>query len=366
MPVCALLGAFATPACSNHLEDVFCDPNCPAVTDDSLLLPIRPDAEVVDDCAACSAVACAEERASCLEDGACTRDLRCLDACSDQGCLDACRGQAGRDGLSPFVNDLLICTAQSCSVQCRTGANWECVQAFDWPKREVQSIKERVRFGTSFRSVGLGAVSSRVALMGATIRTCDLISGCVARTATLDASNGADLELPTGTADSTFRGFFDIDSDEAGWFGAHYRVYFAPLSGDGLAEMPLITDLYPAGVLGWHPSPESASLWAYAGDCAYTPANVHFEIVGRPEVPVAHLRLTGLSFEASDSGIGAAFFPELTVTPLPGGSNEVVTLQAVVPDEAGAGGLRVVARREVALSAGRELVVYLPPLSRTD
>jgi hypothetical protein len=343
---------------------LFCDSDCvPPV-------PFLPDPGAVDACAECFQLNCQEPLESCLEDDACTEQLACESECDDPGCYEDCLGLAGMDGFSPFADDLVTCKTRACAEECQVGQNWACVGEFRWPKAEVQSVERHVRFGTSLLYfVGIGNESgSRITLAGASVRVCES-AGCRAGSTTLDAANGAVVELSTGNTSGSFRGFFDVESDEIGPVGTHYRVYFTPIVRAGLSELPIITELAALQTLGWLPSPETAALWVYVGDCLYqSGARVRIELPARPEAAVAHATPSGLSLDAGETTAGVAFFPYLDVSP-PALSNlldsETVTVQAVLLGDDPKDD-RVVARREVSLRKGWTTIAALGPLAAGD
>jgi hypothetical protein len=363
-----LLSCLTLAACSNDLDELFCDPNCPAKVATSRLLAFRPDPDAVSSCKNCTENACAQPRAACLEDDACTAQLLCRSECDDPGCLEDCRGLAGMDGVSPLITDLLACQDHECGIKCKTGQNWACTGGFRWPRAEGQSIEQRVSFGTSFQALGFSnELGSRIPLAGAAVRAC--IDNTCLHDQFLDASNSAVMSLHTGTADGTFRGFFEVESDEIGLFGTHYRVYWPPLSRAGTSAMPIITDLLPLSALGWLPSPELATLWVYAGDCQNgIRSRVRIELPMRPDARVAHQTAAGLSLAATETTIGSAFFPELSVTPstLRPDSDMVIVQAVLLGSEEDAGVERVVSRREISLRKGWMTIVSLLPLASDE
>jgi len=373
-----LLALTLLPGCSNDLDDLFCDSDCPVETpaaaaddpdadaalevDAARLLPIRPDPKVEEACADCSEVRCREAREACLLDDACTEQLYCMDACHDPGCWEECRGLAGVEGPSPYLSDLVVCTHGGCAEECRTGENWACAEEYQWPPSDAQTIHNRLQFGGRFRwgAVDTRGNESRVSLMGAKLSVCDeLLSGCVAA-GELDASNAADVELPTVNQGRNFLGFFEIDNGDLGIVASKYRAFLPPLSRDGRFELVMITDLLPFSEFLWLPAEDTASLWVYVVDCTVLAARVYVEIVGRPDVPVAYLGPNGrFNADGDEAAQGVAFFPELSVTPSGLSTDEAITIQAFLLDEDG--NKQVVAKREIALRAGYEHVAVVAP-----
>ncbi len=370
--------ALAPSGCSNDLDELFCEPECPEAAPDAggdgaqpaRLLPFLPDPNAVDECAECFEKKCEAEIANCFEDDACTSQLQFASECDDPGCFEEYRGEAGMAGASPFATDTLACKNRECASECQVGLNWACVGDFRWPKATVPFIEQRVRFGTSFQAFGVGNdTGARAALAGASVRICTSFI-CETASQVLDASNSALVQLPTGNSDGTFRGFFEVEDDEIGIVGTHYRVYWPPLARPGVSAMPIVPESYTGPALAWLPSPELAALWVYVGDCTQTTqgARIRVELGNRPSEPVAYGTPDGLSLEALETTAGAAFFPALSVSPalssLP--DSETVTVQAVWLSGREPVEEKVVARREVSLRKGWTTIVYLSPLAVGD
>ncbi len=149
----SVASALALPACSNGLDELFCEPECPveagaaapsnpggegtpSATEGGLddggvqapqtpsntepaavseqeapppLLPYLPDLDVREACEDCAKDACEVQRADCLEDDLCTAQLRCNGECSDPGCRESCRGAVGLSVNSRLYQDLVYC-----------------------------------------------------------------------------------------------------------------------------------------------------------------------------------------------------------------------------------------------------------------
>jgi hypothetical protein len=229
---------------------------------------------------------------------------------------------------------------------------------FDWPTADSNSIDVNVRFAPH----GTGG-ESKLQLAGAMARACSFIDCTQSTWVRLDARNAADFELPTSERSPLFTGYFEIESDELGPVGVHHRVHYWPLWTDLDLYAGLVPD-YVNLLVGWRPSPSSAALWDFANDCLQTaPTRLHLRLRDLSEIAVGHIANDVISWEATETSAGAAFFPDV---PIVDGEVRTVVVQALLrSDSAGEGEGKLVVEREVALRAGWVSTVYLAPSSRT-
>lgn len=334
----------ALAACSNDLDALFCEPDCPvpdagAEDGEPPILPRLPDEAAVPACEACVEQNCWEEqeRASCLSDLTCAAPLKCWGTCGDPGCSEECRGIFFGER---YDQNLLECTYfGQCAAECQSGYNWGCTGDFNWPEVDSLGLSAHVRFAPT------------IALAGSTARACPS-AGCddSVERVPLDAANGADLELPTTTTFRNFSGFFELERDEPGSSGIHNRIFYSPLANGVSRHIDFQPDWLTTLLLGWVPSSSSAALWAYVYDCTLVEASgrVRVELLERPTATVLYA-----SSVAELEGNGA-FFPELSVS----GDTELVTVQAIVLGD------EVVAERQIPIRAGWTSHVFLTPSSR--
>jgi hypothetical protein len=245
------------------------------------------------------------------------------------------------------------CAWKECPTACRGGQNWECAGTFDWPTANGNSIRAEVRFAPN----GTGG-DRKLALAGASVRACPG-GGCsiLESWQELDARNAAEFVLPTSER-SNFQGYFELDSDEIGSLGTHYRIHYWPLWQD----LDFYVGIVPEEVLytyGWRPKPSAASLFVFMHDCLLgaPPSRLRLQLRDAP-------RVVGgapgeVLFEATES-VGAAAFPEVTID---GESNKFV-IQAWFASESG-DDERLVSQRDILLRAGFNSTLYLAPDTRT-
>ncbi len=359
------------PSCSNDLDELFCDPDCPrpdaggeqlalsAASGALPALPFTPDEAAIPDCTDCVQGACEEQRESCLADEACVEVLRCMGPCTDPSCMMECWGQSfeaatPERGWSLF-HELDDCAWKECPTACQGGQNWECAGKFDWPTADGNSIDAEVRFAP----YGTGG-DRKIGLAGARVRACP-DGGCsiLQSWQELDARNAAEFMLPTSER-SNFQGYFELDSDEIGPLGTHYRIHYWPLWRD----LDFYVGIVPDGVLfgyDWRPNPSAASLFVFMNDCLLgaPPSRLRLQLRESPgPVDVARDHLGDVIFETTES-VGAAFFPEVAID----GEDSWFAVQAWFAPEGS--DERLVAQREILLRAGFSTMLYLAPDTRT-
>ncbi len=367
--VVLLLGGLGLPVlsgCSNDLDALYCEPDCPQGGDGEPLpiLPALPDAEAIPACEACVEQKCLDEQAQarCLADEICPAAARCWGTCDDPGCNEVCQ-ETFEDAASESESDglaLLECAYfGACAGECQSGQNWGCADHYKWPGTDSLSLDVYVRFAPGQYGVGDGNASGwRIPLAGSTARACPS-EGCSDRVerVSLDAAGGALLELPTNNINKNFSGFFELERDEPGTSGVHKRIHYWPLANELPRAIGFWSDWGANLAFGWVPDPDTASLFAIVLDCTSLVATGHvrFELVERPNAKVAHSGASGVGFEVPEGS--EAFFPELSVSE----PTEEVTVRAIVSDDVS--GDRVIAERRVPIRAGWTSHVFLTPPS---
>jgi hypothetical protein len=352
------------------LDELFCDPDCPPLDaggeqpEAPPILPFLPDEKAIIPCEECVEPACEEARSSCLEDTGCLEVFDCLAPCDNPKCIRQC-WDGGLDNSGPrlgtasgwdLYNELRDCALTQCPTQCQATQNWECVGNFDWPTANSHSIDVSVRFAPN----GTGG-ESKLQLAGAMARACSFIDCTHSDWVRLDERNAADFKLPTNDRGPLFTGHFELESEEIGPVGIHHRIHYWPLWAGQDLYMGVVPD-YVNLLVGWRPSPSSAALWVFANDCLHTSATrLRLQLRDLPDIAVGHIANDVVSWEATETSAGAAFFPEV---PIIEGEVRKVVVQALLRTDAVGEG-KVVVEREVALRAGWVSTVYLAPSSRT-
>jgi hypothetical protein len=247
------------------------------------ILPFLPDDKAIEDCTQCVRDKCKAEREGCLEDDACTAQLRCTGECSDPGCLEECRGTVGGDtrspfGTSPFHWELSRCAFFSCPLACQSGHNWECVGAYQWPQAEESRVESYVRFGTGEYPWDVAASGIRDSLAGARVKVCYNTLDCGDAAVSLDAAQGAALTLSTRGGAGLFEGYFELRSGQPSLFTVPQRIYTLPRSFGGDFE-PFY---FPGLALldgGISPAADLATIVAVKLDCTGWPSSAPAQAV---------------------------------------------------------------------------------------
>jgi hypothetical protein len=357
----------SVPACTNDLSQLYCDPaeatcgpegsggtESEALLGEPPIVPFLPNEAFIESCEACVHDTCEAERDACLEDDACTTQLRCWGECSDPGCREECRARAALDGASPFYEDLESCTWTDCSAECNALSNYDCAGKYDWPvnAREDGTVPAFPRFGASV------VPGQREDLADATLQVCDAAWGCGLGEASVRfrADLRAEVALPLRSP-GIFRGFYELEYPDRGAVTGRYRIFDSPRVAGGsfdvlywslgviYALLPVTSE--PEGVIG-----------TGAMDCTgQYAAGTSFELVGRDEVEVLHLSGLSVLPNVKESPLGAAFVTGLAR----GGQDETVTVRTQA-----AGKPNVFPDRGVLVSPGWITSVRMWPRSRLD
>jgi len=340
----SVLCAFGLLGCSNDVDALYGEGEPP-------ILSFLPDAKAIPDCEACVLEKCAAERESCLEDDACTAQLRAGGQCDNPGCMEELRGTVGSPESEPFIGDHYICMFRECPSECQTGRNWGCAERYSWPRTDQQTIDVRVRFATG-RYFSGNTSNTRIALDGATVRACSDPNTCGDRVL-LDAANAAELTLSTGGLPRNFRGVFEIEGDDIGVVPPRHQIYHRPFAFDGDVQIGLIPD-FAAVQWGWLPSPSLATLWVFILDCTtlQLASRIHVELPDKPGVTVQHATSQWLYEPADETSQGIALVPDIPVS----GDSEVIRVQAFLRDES-----EPIAARRVGIRPGYTTTVSLFP-----